>query len=89
MISKHTGTARLMTIDPLNWLSCNHKDNYDYIFSYKQYTPTFYTHIHFVLKYASVPLKNFVFLVKNESKLLANYIFEAWNIRKSELMVRN
>ena len=33
--------------------------------------------------------EKFVFLLKNESKLLAKYIYEAWNIRKSELMVRN
>ena len=33
--------------------------------------------------------EKFVFLLKNESKLLANYIYEAWNIKKSELMVRN
>ena len=26
--------------------------------------------------------EKFVFLLKNESKLLANYIYEAWNIKK-------
>ena len=33
--------------------------------------------------------EKFVFLLKNKSKLFTNYIYEAWNIRKSELIMRN